>query len=217
MASDRQQFKRASEYWECLQNERLFSVSPEVGYTAVIVASKFDREFLKQEECDADDIEYYLREHERFQHEAFDIQRQLEADGAKAVVLEPASFQAFNDAIADKSISSIITIGHGDISGIEIEDDEGGRFIYDWRDSLYSLDHLKLGYFIQRHCGMTNRDMPVPLGLFCMADHRNVIAPIARIFDPKSLEDDKANRLLVRVSNVPQMDYAMVKALAPDM
>ena len=209
MASDRQQYREALREWDSLRAVGAFSSPPELGCVAII-CSLHEVEAEPGSEASA-----YVTENdpEIFRAEAFAIADELMAVGRQPFVAINASPDDFSDVLTDPSFSDVIVIGHGDLSGVAM-DNPDNRDAFDWKDVARTADHLKKGQFVQRHCGKHTRALSVPLGLFAVSDHRSVIAPAGEYFAPTDLHHPH-NSLLRSVSQALRMSYKQVKARFP--
>jgi hypothetical protein len=180
MASDRIQFERALERWEELHNDRAYSVPIDIGKTAIVVS--FDETFSSTE-----------TEKREFTKEAQKLAASEQRHGRDPEVLLDASGSDIKSVLRDPSIANIVTIGHGALSYIYISNGTHQGFRghvgeannrYDWRNVSRDADHLKSGYFVQRHCGNAVRKLSVPLGSFAMTAHNSVLASVNTDFNP---------------------------------
>lgn len=206
MASDRRQFERAMERWDELRETRAYSVPQHVGTTAIIASGYA----LK----DTDEGRFEVA---GFSHEAYAFADKIQATGQKTEVAVNATGEDLRAILRDPSICNVITIGHGALPYLYIENGlrEGhgtpnDRF--DWKDVSGSTDHLKTGYFLQRHCGNASRLLSVPLGAFALHDQSNVFAPTEQYFDPTGPDDEAENAKICQVSELTRLTYPYVKA-----
>jgi hypothetical protein len=206
MASDKQQFQRATEKWEQLHDEQAYSVPPELGRTAIL-CSFYDNVYR------GDPEKAKLRAHrdiKLFRKEALKIADLTIEEGGEVEVVLDAQVEDFEDTFKNPLISDVIVIGHGDLSTLWIRNpDDEDR--YDWQYVSEQSDHLKTGTFTQRQCGLYNRDLAVPLGTFAMADHRSVIATPGFEFHPRGLSHPD-NDLLEQISPLVQLSYDYIKS-----
>lgn len=184
MASDKIQFERAQTRWQVLANDQAYSVPRDIGNTAIIVS--FYEGFSA-------DIPTELKE---FADEAKVLATEVQLGGGKAEVVTDATGHDITRILRDPDITDIITIGHGALSYLYVEN--GLRYNelnnrYDWRDVSHNADHLKTGRFIQRHCGNASRRLSVPLGSFAMQAQNWVIAATNKSFNPTSVYDPGLN------------------------
>lgn len=203
MASDLQQFDRAAAHWQHLHNERAYSMPAGIGRTAIVCPYYSAGSWsLRSEKAPIPDH----REIKELSKEALKIADLLVARQYEVEVILNAQAADITDTLQDPAISSIITVGHGTLSGLTIDENTE----YDWLDVAQNSDHLKTGSFIQRHCGTFGRILSVPLGTFAVSDHRNVIAPLGVIFEPEGLLPED-NACLQPVSEMPQLSYRYIK------
>lgn len=185
MASDKQQFERATQKWERLQADKAFSVPRHMGRTAIVYSTFFG---LNDEEKENDRF--------LFSKEADDLRKRLSRHKRRSFIVEEVTGDDMRYILTDPMVSSVVSIGHGALSymyldnGVMIRDGkqiQNDRF--DWRDVAESADHLKTGIFTQRHCGNFSRRLSVPLGCFAMTAHHNVYAPVGQYFSVEDLQD----------------------------
>lgn len=204
MASDKQQFNEAMAAWNSLHESGNYSVPTDVGRVAIICTYSANL-------C-SDESESLAPREERdikiFRKEAFALAENIETSGQDTVTIFGANANDMNDVLRDPTISDVVLIGHGTLSFIIMPN--GNDTQYDWQDVSKAADHLKTGVFVQRHCGLFRRNVSVPLGAFCMADHSNVVAPVGRYFAPKGLLHPH-NALLTRVTRESALTYAYIK------
>ena len=204
MAGDKQNYKKALDKWDHLRHEKFFSVPRDIGRVAIfcsfavidIVGDKSYRRGKK-------DVKVFYKE-------ALALADRLSAlDYATDVILN-ASSNDFELTLQDPTVSDIITIGHGNISSLLLGSEDVSSV--DWQDISYYSDHLKTGQFVQRQCGNFARNLSVPLGLFCVSDHTNVIAPFGMSFTPYGL-DHPDNELLSSVTDSTRLGYHEAKEI----
>ena len=157
---------------------------------------------------------------ELFKREAAAYEERFWLQNRKADIIEDATADDVQNVLWDRSYSSVIMIGHGALPYVYMRNEfrphrtndnkvvPGNRV--DWRDVADMAEHLKLGVFIQRHCGNYARRLSVPLGAFAMSSHRNVLAPVGSYFNPASLTDSE-NRRVRSVSPSWRLGYDFVK------
>lgn len=163
MASDRQQFKRARVKWESLLADRKLSVAPDVGVTAIIVSGSVN---AKKDTPEA------VVERRIFYDEAERLEAAVVQQGGTPQVFA-ATASNFGTVLQNPEVSSVYTIGHGNLTHLALEDAKA----YFWSTAAAAADHLKTGVFVQRQCGNLGRGgLNVPLGLFCVEDPRNLHA-----------------------------------------
>ncbi len=159
MASDRSQFNQALKKWDTLHAEEHFSVPVNQGDVAILCSDY---------EC-TDPING-IPESVRYKMEAEQIARNLIQRDIPSEIYYGFTEHDVHDVLTDPTISSVITIGNGNLSETYAH---GGDSI-DWRFVSLASDHLKTGRFTMRHCGQSIRQLSVPLGTFAMSDHSNV-------------------------------------------
>ena len=200
MASDKVNYSIALDKWQSLHHEGLFSVPPENGGVAVL---------LPYEDRDND--------YEGFEsYDALSSEANILADALHKVKHEvmlavDATEADMEYVLDDRSIASIIVIGHGCLSSVYASN-ENGRF--DWFDISRMSTHLKTGKFIQRFCGGLYRDANVPLGMFAMDSVSKVLAPVGKNFTPSSLHD-RENQKIKPVSRKDMLTYRGIKKAFP--
>lgn len=205
MASDRDKFKNSLRKWDQLRDQEFFSVPKNLGKTAI---------FCSYAIIDLVGERLYKKGHKdvkSFRKEAFSIADRITEEGKQAEVILNASDIDFDFILHDESFSDIITIGHGNLSMLIINDEENIDQPIDWYDLSSFTDHLKTGNFVQRQCGTFGRDISVPLGMFCVSNHCDVVAPIGLPFNPRGL-NHPANELLDYVTEQPRLDYQSAKS-----
>lgn len=203
MAGDKQRFNRALEKWDALKANDYLSMPKEIGQVAI---------FCSYAVIDIVHDKLYKRGKKdvaNFRKEAFAIADRLKAQEYCATVILNASLGDFASVLQDPKVSSIITIGHGDLSTLLIGDDKNLSEV-DWVDVSNYTDHLKTGQFVQRQCGSFTRDLSVPLGLFSVSNHSDIIAPSGMSFTPYGL-DHPDNDFLMPVTDNPRLNYREAK------
>lgn len=201
MASDKKQFHHAVERWRNLGEQEQFSLPLSVGRWAIMAAY--------------DTVDDSPKEIRRFRNEALVIAKMLQSRGLGAFAILQADYDDFSEILADTTICSVITVGHGTLSSFFVQRGDNVDGMIDWQDVANMTTHLKSGIFVQRHCGVMSRDLNVPLGTFAMSDHRNVIAPVGQYFFPYGLLHPENNKLH-RVTDRQLLKYEFVKkSLAP--
>jgi len=183
MADDRAQFEKAMATWDRLHNAGSYSVPRDIGVTAIVCAYGTDVYAGNPEK-----VKKWVRDDTRtFRNEALAITDRLNALGRETLTIFDADSGDMTSVLQDPHVSDIHIIGHGNLSSMYIAyGDEGNT--YDWQDAQLDADHLKTGLIIQRFCGLARRNLPVPFGSFIAADHRNVIAPVGKVFTPRGLQ-----------------------------
>ncbi len=205
MASDKKRYNESLSKWDDLHKQQLFSVPREVGKTAIFcsyaVIDLIGNRAYKKGRKDVSS----------FRKEAFSIADRLAEQKRSAEVILNASDNDFNRILQDNSFSDIVTVGHGNLSTLVINDEDKLDYPIDWYDLSNYTDHLKTGYFIQRQCGTFGRDLSVPLGMFCVSRHCDVIATVGLAFNPKGL-DHPANNTLDYATDQERLNYRLAKA-----
>lgn len=96
--------------------------------------------------------------------------------------------------ISNRALTDLVFIGHGHLAQLDFDEQK-----MNWWHIARSLDHLKQGFVIQRHCGVRWNKMNIALGTFAVSNMMQVIAPVGEVFQPLSLKDDNTNSLLMPV------------------
>ncbi len=174
MAGDKQSFRRAMRKWEGLKASRALSVPVDAGKTAIIVTSG--------EGVNDADIEAEVAE-KIFVDEAERLAEAIRLQGGRPEILS-SSYANLIRTICNAEVASIYTIGHGTLSSIYTVDE----IPFDWRIAAKVSDHLKQGVFVQRQCGVADRNLNVPLGLFVTNNFNNVYAAVG-VRLPTQLEE----------------------------
>lgn len=203
MANDKAQYREALKNWEQLHDDKAYSVPPEVGRVAVLCS--YHTGLI---DAGSGKVKKQHREVKKFRSEALQLADFIMEMGQGVEVVLDAQSADIDQVLQDPTFSDVVAIGHGDLSLLFINNANQSN-IYTWHEVSLTADHLKTGEFVQRHCGMTQRKLPVPLGAFAMADHRNVFAPVNRYFNPSGLMHHH-NTLLMSVSPNPVMSYEYV-------
>ena len=200
MAGDSHQYAEALRNWQLLHDYNAYSVKKEQGTTAVFCSYFTDIYY---------DMPYNKklanREIKTFRKEALKIAELILKSGRCVEVILNAMPRDFIEVIQDPMFSDIITIGNGSLSCLYMQDNERAN-LFDWNDISQAADHLKTGRFIQRQCGNFTRRLSVPLGLFAVADHRDVYAALGVNIAPRGLQHQD-NNLIVPVTDYSPMTY----------
>jgi len=200
MASDREKYNSSLRKWDQLRNQEFFSVPNDIGKTAIFcsyaIINPIGERIYKKGYKDVTS----------FRKEAFSLADKISAQGNQAEVILNATDEDFGSVLRDESFSDIVTIGHGNLSMLIIGNDEDIDSPIDWHDLSSYTDHLKTGSFVQRQCGNFGRNLSIPLGMFCVSNHCDVIAPIGLAFEPRGL-NHPANELLDNVTEQTRLDY----------
>lgn len=80
---------------------------------------------------------------------------------------------------ADKEVSDMVLIGHGNIGDFWLENGEH----FGWGRAAKYARYLKRGTIEQRVCGNFPLKTSVPLGTFALADQTRLIAPLGHAID----------------------------------
>ena len=201
MAGDRQQFKLAKTKWAQLLDEQVFGAPIAEGKVAIATSPFTD---------EPADTVTGMSELASFHSEALQIAERCRARGQQPVLAIDATRSELGDLIADPRISTVFVIGNGALSNLML----GEKDYFDWSDVAEATTHLKQGSFVQRQCGGLSRATNVPLGMFAVADHREVFAALGNdSFNPRSL-DDPENDCVRRVFETADVTYDDVKALS---
>lgn len=197
MASDRDRFEYYMAQWESFRNEGFISDTPENGKTAIISSEFTDEE---------PDTESGISELESFRTEASELANLVSLQGGIPEVAIDATQSDIITLIQDPKVATLYTIGNGSLSTLLL----GERDYFDWVSVAKATTHLKLGRFVQRQCGGLTRKINVPLGLFAMADPRDIYAAVGEEFYPTSLEDSE-NEKIQQVFNTERVSYWDIK------
>jgi hypothetical protein len=154
----------------------------------------------------------YIEENERyeFMSEAEEIRENALASGYRAEILATTERDRALSFLSRVSMTDVVLIGHGQLGRLNLGESGLG-----WWHVARSMDHLKQGYFIQRHCGVLWQAVNVAVGTFAMADMRNVIAPAGEPFTPQDLYDEEANQLLQPVYTRKEHTYEELVTMYP--
>lgn len=199
MASDRQKFNRAHRKWQQMHDDRRYSADQSSGVVAVAYSRYSIEDVMSQQ----------VRELANYYDEATEICEITEKSNRKARFYDSLTRATMSRILLDEAISDVVLIGHGSLSSIYLDSGE----LYDWQDVSRATTHLKKGVFMQRFCGNNLRTTSIPLGLFSVSSHSNVIAPLDRSFDP---DDDPSDEyLLQRITDTPIDSYVDAKQRFP--
>ena len=199
MADNRQQFREAVEGWQQLYRDQAFSLSPDIGSTAIICSG------LPYQTPGTDNAEAELG---LLRREAFMLADHVRSNNGVAEVAINATVSDMTRLLQDPKVATMYTIANGNLAAINLETPGD----YDWRQVAIDATHLKLGVFIQRHCGILSRTFNAPLGLFAVTDPRNVWAPVGEFFNPADLTEPE-NAKIRRVFSRKKVHYRDVKNL----
>ncbi len=196
MASDRVQYRQALNHWDALQQQQRFSVPPDEGTYAILCS---DYGLGNTYDGSIED------ERRAFAVEGQEIAASLTHRGIPNKLFQAYTLDDARTVLADPKISSVITIGNGNLSETYCT----GEDYLDWQFVAVHTTHLKTGRFVQRHCGHCAYDLSVPLGTFALADHSNVFAAYGNVLPTEMTEADE--ELIQRVHTERRLTYAMVK------
>ena len=199
MASDKSQFNQALKKWDYLQELGRYSEPIQRGDVAILVSGYG----LAAEDISA------REEVAHFQTEALEMATSCQLRGIGAFIINRFTYADVQTVMEDQSISSIITIGNGDLSSVYMDDGNS----LDWRHIAAASTHLKTGRFSQRHCGQAIRDLSVPLGTFAMTRHDNVRAAVNRYLPTFMEQEDEYE--IQTIHTHERLDYRTVKTLLP--
>lgn len=200
MASDKSEFGVAFDKWQSFQDDGLFSDPVETKGVAVLLPFDYGGPYKGVESFKA------------LRSEAHKIADALHVTGHDVTLAVNAEERDFSQVMAEPSISSVIVIGHGCLSAVEMPDPLRRL---DWVDVSRMATHLKTGRFLQRFCGGLHRDLNVPFGAFAMSKHSDVYAPVGQPFSPTAPDDDTENYKIVRVIQDEALTYGEVKRAFP--
>ncbi|AHB42736.1 hypothetical protein RAAC3_TM7C00001G0898 [Candidatus Saccharibacteria bacterium RAAC3_TM7_1] len=184
MANDKVRFERALRKWDTLHEEKAYSVPRGSGVVAILASDRA----LADEKAGTEDLEAAMRERQAFQDEAYRIAETLTTNGVGTRLFPAFTLENVSEVLADPSVSSIVTIGNGNLS--EVWAHQG--VCVSWDFIADHTTHLKTGYFMQRQCGHVAYHLSVPLGTFAMADHSNVFAALDKYLPPVLTPADEA-------------------------
>jgi len=205
MASDKVKFETAFGRWSVLRDESNFSVPDEQGKIAVVCPFFDEADYAYDE---PDDERY-----DALKNEALTVADEIMLRGRDVHVAEHASIEDFRQVLAEPNISSIVVVGSGCLSSVQIANPAMKNRV-DWFDLSTMTDHLKTGTFTQRMCGTLPRSLNVPLGLLTVNDHRNLLGAPGKILTTRQL-NEYADRILLPVTDEPVMSYESINAQFP--
>ncbi len=217
MASDSKQYERALQNWEHLHAQAAYSVPQGIGRTAIL-CSYFTDVYSHYSRSGRENQSY--KDIRNFRKEALQIADDILAEGGEVDVALNATAADAKRVLQDPEISDIITIGHGSLTQLYLNDTAQEGILH-WTDVAGMADHLKRGDFVQRQCGhFTMGIAPVPLGLFAVDDHRHVFAAVGQYIEPRGLLHPH-NKLITPVTDSWRLSYRGLKAAiqspAPEM
>ena len=188
MASDKQQVNRMERHRERLLTERMLSLPPHLGRTAVI--TMYDPAKLAEADIPANRLDTMDREAQR-------IRSYLRWRGRDTVYLPEATIDEFWQALDDVRVSGIVLIGLAQLSRVHIapwtrkSNPRKGHDMVGFFDAISrdgtgpTITHLKQGGFYQRTSGeMDKSRMNVPFAWGFMADRTKIWAAPQLAFYP---------------------------------
>ncbi len=167
-----------------LMEQDEFSISDRQGELAIFVSEARPKPTQTLPLLQSTNLMIQEREHihsfdqqiEFFHIEASRIKCEREAKHHYATIGRATKFMV-DMALADKSISSIVVIGHGSVNGVDLEDKAEVK-VYDWWDVSKASTHLKQGSFEQRTCaGFAREEGNIPMGTFALKTLSKVLIP----------------------------------------
>lgn len=167
----------------------------------VIAGDDTESAYLEEDFCEEEQVE--------FASEAEEILERARAIGMQAEILHAEVREDVLSFIGEISMTDVLLIGHGQLGSYRLSAHD-----LNWWHIARSRDHLKQGYFVQRHCGVLWQKLNVAVGTFSVSDMRHVIAPVGQYFVPTSL-DDEANGLLRPVYQEPHHTYQDLVEMYP--
>lgn len=165
MAHDNKAFNKAMREWEKLHEQKAYSLPKSLGKTAILLPFDHTRPFS----------EGVFNRMRRGAMQLADVT--LARTSVEPEVVLNASRSDIESVLCDPEISSIIYLGRGSLSAIQLECWDGKRDFFTWKDVARSADHLKMGPISQLQCGGRSNDLNVPLGTFAASDPRAVYIP----------------------------------------
>jgi hypothetical protein len=201
MATDSERFDKALGKWDSLQRDECFSVPPQDGTLAVVLA--YDHKRDKNPKT----IDSYVD----FEVEALKIAGNARLSGKSVELVLNATRSDFRSIIQDEKISDVTVIGNGCLSSVAVPDEKQR---VDWLHISRMSTHLKTGSFTQRFCGQQSRQLNVPLGLFAVDDHRKVNAPVGRFIRPTGLKH-RHNRHIQPITQSSRLSLDDIKEQFP--
>lgn len=175
--ADRQKFEGAMNKWRGLKRDGKLSVPHEEGDVAVLCS--YDIRIPKGKLPIVD----RLLEERVLRKEAKRIGKFVTKQGRHAELILDFGYDDIKFVLQDPQISDVVVIGHGALPEVFIKDKPLSE-VFDWEDVSKHADHLKQGYFIQRHCGGYSRDLSAPLGMFAVSDFSHVHAAPGHVIRP---------------------------------
>lgn len=198
MANDRLQFKKAWTKRQRLYEEGIFGLPVHEGFGAILVSTYA---------TGGKDSAEKRRQRLAFTEDAERVAKKLKTTGLVTEIIE-ATKRNIERTIKNPEITSVITIGHGTLSGLY---DNRGT-LYNWSHVSADATHLKRGMFFQRQCGVTLANLPVPLGLMAVTDPAHVIAATGEGLPDVLTPEHEA--LFQPVFSTAGVTYEIIKSLA---
>jgi hypothetical protein len=201
--SDRRQYERALGHWDALHEAKAYSLPPHLGILAIVCS------YNTWQPSPEDPRAPYVSEDDpaTFKSEALTLADGFREEGKQVEVALDANATDMQDVLRDPSVSDIIIIAHGQLSSVMMNNDDPRKLHqYDWKSVSADANHLKLGNFVHRSCARLKRRLSVPLGLFAVHEHRNVLAPVGHYFAPTDLNHPH-NALIRPVTEARRLDY----------
>ena len=189
MASDRDQFERATKKWRALRNELNLSRPPIEGIVAI-----FCSQYPSEDEYTRGQNKAIERNNRVYRKEALKLGEIATEQGRQVEIELNVSAEDVKSVLTDPAISDVVLIGDGNFSSFCPS--RGKDEVVTWEDVSFHTDHLKQGYFNQRHCGHFNRDLSVPLGLFAVSDPSQVQAAAGEYIYPKGLQHPDSQKIV---------------------
>lgn len=152
-----------------------------------------------------------------FEEDADALVSNLRANEREPVLRMRATMADFEAMVADPTISSVIVRGFGNLSSIVTPKDRGEDapvMPLDWLQLSKMSQHLKLGKFVMRTCGVTPRLFNPPLPYGVVASHRDILAPVGKVISVVGLEDP-ANDLIRPITQSDELTYEEIRTMFP--
>ncbi len=203
MASDEQQFQRATRKWERLRDHHEYSHAPELGLTAII--------YSQYETTPTDDESGELIiEHTEFAREANAIAESIQAQNGDAFIIAGISHESFEDGVmANRDVSNVVIISHGTFSSVFCDNGDS----ISWTDVSDMATHIKTGYVEQRFCGQYRFSLSVPFSLFAVESAKNIFAAKGTRFSP---ETNVAHEERIKpITMCDRLSYKQVRSMFP--
>lgn len=208
--SDKKQYERTLLRWESLHEAEAYSLPADVGKIAILCSYSTNGEVNPDHP-----IARYVSPDDpvTFRAEALALADGFQGEGRAVEVILEAEATDIRMVLQEPSFSDVVVIGHGNLSSVMVDniEDPDRLFHYDWASVAKDADHLKLGKFVQRTCAKPKRRLSVPLGLFAVSEHRNVLAPVGHYFAPTDLNHPD-NDLIRPVTTKRRLSYDDIKS-----